>query len=171
MELGRRSDALLYQLEQLNLDAYRSYPPEQNGPGPRRVVPLPADLVQGINQLRLEVGLPARRLRLRRSSKFRACCCTAVPEETCHETRYRSDHGPGAGCLRGDVAKLVKIRPAPARRRARGTAGGRCQRTLTSPRIWLACWLTNSLQERPPRRGAGGIRCWRRKLATPMWET
>jgi len=60
----RRSDVLLHRLEKLNLDAYRPYRPEQPPVGGvRKVVAVPAELAQAVNQLRMEVGLEPRRLR------------------------------------------------------------------------------------------------------------
>lgn len=56
-ELIRRSDELLHQLEQLNVDAYLPVRPEQPVRGGRRVVRLPAALVQAVNELLAEVGL------------------------------------------------------------------------------------------------------------------
>ena len=63
-DLVRRSDVLLHRLEKLNLDAYRPYRPEQPPVGSvRKVVAVPAELAQAVNQLRMEVGLEPRRLR------------------------------------------------------------------------------------------------------------
>jgi hypothetical protein len=62
-DLVRLSDRLLRQLEALNLAAYAPHLPEQPVPGHRRVVELPPYLRRAINQLRLEVGLPVRRMR------------------------------------------------------------------------------------------------------------
>ena len=62
--LVRRGDELLRRLEQLNLDAYTPGRPEQRVDGGRRVVRLPADLAQDVNDLLgVEVGLVVRRLR------------------------------------------------------------------------------------------------------------
>jgi hypothetical protein len=61
--LVRRGDELLRRLEQLNLDAYTPARAEQPEDGGRRVVRLPADLAQDVNDLRVEVGLAVRRLR------------------------------------------------------------------------------------------------------------
>jgi len=55
-ELIRRSDALLHQLEQLNIDAYLPARPEQPVRGGRRIVRLPANLAQAVNGLLAEVG-------------------------------------------------------------------------------------------------------------------
>lgn len=61
-DLVRVSDRLLHQLEALNLAAYAPHLPEQPDPGPRRVVALPPYLAHAINELLVEVGLPARRM-------------------------------------------------------------------------------------------------------------
>ena len=62
-QLIRRSDALLHQLEQVNVEAYRPYRPEPPVRGGRRIVRLPAELAQVVNELLTTVGLPVRRLR------------------------------------------------------------------------------------------------------------
>ena len=61
--LVRRGDELLRRLEQLNLNAYTPARPEQPVDGGRRIVRLPADLAQDVNDLLVEVGLAVRRLR------------------------------------------------------------------------------------------------------------
>jgi len=61
--LVRRGDDLLRRLEQLNLEAYTPARPAQPVVGDRRVVRLPPDLAQAVNNLLAEVGLAVRRLR------------------------------------------------------------------------------------------------------------
>ncbi len=61
--LIRHSDALLRTVEQLNVDAYRPYRPEQPVKGGRKVVKLPANVAQNVHELLIEVGLHVRRLR------------------------------------------------------------------------------------------------------------
>jgi hypothetical protein len=62
-DLIQRSDGLLRTLEQLNVDAYLPYRPEQPVKGGRKIVRLPPDLAQDLNELLTAVGLNMRRLR------------------------------------------------------------------------------------------------------------
>ena len=62
-DLIRRSDALLRTVEQLKVDAYLPYRPEQPVRGGRKVVKLPVNVAQDVNELLTDDGLHVRRLR------------------------------------------------------------------------------------------------------------
>ena len=76
-----------------------------------------------------------------------------------------------AGRAGGDAAKVdLAAGKLDEEQDVEALEPGRLNREKSVASVWAACWRTNSRQVLWLRLGAGGMRCLRRILATPLWE-